>query len=184
VLINVSTLLREPLGSSRDYRADTEAVAVPSAAFHRSVSGRVHLMRSERGVLVSARFDYEVPLECARCLRTFEAPLSVEFDEEYVALDDPHATARGQRVDPDDFLVDEHRHLDLSEAVWQYEQSALPLLPLCRPDCAGLCPACGADRNEARCGCDAGESDTRWGALRALADQLRTREDGDGGSEA
>jgi DUF177 domain-containing protein len=184
VLINVSTLLREPLGSTRDYRADDELAAVPSAGYERRVSGRVRLIRSERGILVTARLTCDVELVCARCAKRFTAVIPIDFDEEYVSLDDPHATARGRQVDPDDFLVDEFRHVDLSEAIRQYEESALPLLPLCRADCAGLCPVCGSDLNETRCACDGAQDEGRWEALSALARELRTREDGHGGSQA
>ena len=44
----------------------------------------------------------------------------------------------------------------------------LPTHPLCREDCAGLCPRCGADRNRVACGCAAGETDPRWAALAAF----------------
>lgn len=184
VIINVSTLLGEPLGSSRDYHPVHEPVSVPAAAYERTVSGDVHLIRSRRGVLVSARLTLEVDAECARCALAFRMPVAIAFDEEYVHLEDPHATARGRAVDADDFVIDEHRHLDLSEAVRQYEASAQPLLPLCRPDCRGLCPVCGSDLNEAECACRTGPTDESWGALGVLAERLRTREDGDGGSEA
>jgi uncharacterized protein len=43
----------------------------------------------------------------------------------------------------------------------------LPLAPLCRPDCQGLCPECGADKNEAPCECP-GPVDPRWATLDAL----------------
>ena len=46
--------------------------------------------------------------------------------------------------------------------------SNLPLAPLCRPDCAGLCPSCGADRNEGPCGCVPAAANGRWAALDAL----------------
>jgi uncharacterized protein len=184
VIINVSTLLGEPLGSSRDYSPVDERVSVRDDAYERVVAGRVHLIRSPRGVLVSARFDYDVASECARCARAFELPLRVAFDEEYVLLEDPHTTARGRKVDADDFTIDEHRHLDLSEAVRQYEASALPLYPLCRPDCRGLCPTCGADLDDADCACGTAIIDARWGALGALAERLHPTEDGHGSSEA
>ena len=44
----------------------------------------------------------------------------------------------------------------------------LPTAPLCREDCAGLCPACGADQNETSCDCDLSIPDPRWDALREL----------------
>lgn len=184
MIINVSTLLSEPLGSSRDYHPVGDLVSVPDSGFERTVSADLHLMRSPRGVLVSARVDYDVDADCARCARPIALALVVSFDEEYVHVEDPGATARGRSVDADDFLIDEHRHLDLSEAVRQYEASAIPLHPLCRPDCRGLCPTCGADLNDAECACPAGRIDERWGALGILAEQLRTTEDGHGSPEA
>lgn len=45
----------------------------------------------------------------------------------------------------------------------------LPQAPLCRPDCAGICPTCGAELNEGPCGCEPAGGDPRWAAL----DELR-----------
>ena len=44
----------------------------------------------------------------------------------------------------------------------------LPQVPLCREDCAGLCPVCGADRNDEPCGCEVEAGDPRWATLDAL----------------
>ncbi|MFZ9580934.1 MAG: YceD family protein [Ilumatobacteraceae bacterium] len=48
----------------------------------------------------------------------------------------------------------------------------MPDSPVCRPDCAGLCPACGADRNGGDCGCRIETPDPRWAGLDAIRDQL------------
>jgi uncharacterized protein len=184
VLINVSTLLREPLGSSRIYNVVDEPVAVPGLGYARTVTGRLHLLRSERGVLVRARLGVRVPLECGRCLRDYDASVQVEFAEEYVDPEDERAKARGRRVDPDDFVIDRWRHLDLSEAVRQYEQSALPLLPVCREECEGFCPVCGQDLNQTRCSCRERAVDHRWDALATLGERLKNEEGRHGGPEA
>jgi uncharacterized protein len=183
VLINVSTLLQEPVGHARHYRPDREAVSVPDADFEQEVSGTLQLIRSERGVLVMAVLDLApVTLECARCLEPFEAPVHVEFDEEYV-LDRNPLTGERIEADADEFRIDARRHLDLSEAVRQYEQSALPLRPVCRPDCRGLCPVCGQNLNVATCDCPKEGVDHRWSALSRLAERLGT-EDDDGSPKA
>lgn len=175
VLINVATLSQEPIGSSRRYQADHEAVAVPDRDFDQEITGPVRLIRSERGILVMASLDLEpVGLMCDRCLEPFEWPVHIEFDEEYVIARDP-TTGHRIETDSDEFTVDGSWHLDLSEAVRQYEESALPIQSICRPDCRGLCPTCGQNLNESSCGCAAG-SDHRWSALASLAEQLR---DGD-----
>src|SRR5690606_28827835 len=124
--------------------------------------------------LVSANFELSSRLECARCLVEFEQPVRIRFHEEYVAAET--VTGEPTEPEPEEFRIDEWRHLDLSEAVRQYEQSALPLLPLHDEDCAGLCPICGQDWNVQRCSCEAAATDNRWGALSGLAEQLRTEE--------
>ena len=182
MLINVSTLLQEPIGHARRYTVDHEAVSVPELAYTQVITGSMRLIRSERGILVMAAFDLApVTLECVRCLEAFETPLAVAFDEEYVLDHDP-LTGRPMPVEPDEFRIDAQRHLDLSEAVRQYGQAALPLRPLCRAECRGLCPRCGHNVNLGPCGC-AEPTDDRWSALAALQQRLEM-EDGDGAPEA
>ncbi len=183
MLLNVSTLLQEPVGSDRRYSVAHEPLLVPEQDFAGEIiEGSLRLIRSERGVLVMAELDLApVGLECARCLEPFETPISVTFDEEYVLDRDP-LTGRPLPTEPDDFHIDEHRHLDLSEAVRQYEQAALPIRPLCRPDCRGLCPRCGSNLNLGPCGCAETDPDDRWSALARL--QRLDVEDGDGAPQA
>lgn len=183
MLINVSTLLQEPIGYARRYAVEREPVAVPAYGFAQEISGALRLIRSERGVLVTATLDLApVTLPCARCLEPFDAPITVDFDEEYVLDQDP-LTGRPLPVEADDFRIDGHRHLDLSEAVRQYEESALPIRPLCRADCRGLCPRCGSNLNLGPCGCAAADPDHRWSALGRLQQRLGM-EDSHGAPEA
>lgn len=92
-------------------------------------------------------------------------------------------TGEAIEADPDEFRIDGRNHLDLSEAVRQYEQAALPIQPVCREDCAGLCPVCGQNLNERRCDCEQPEPEGAWAGLAALAERLRTEEH-DGSPEA
>ena len=69
------------------------------------------------------------------------------------------------------------RHqLDLSEAVRQYEQTAVPLQPVCRVDCVGLCPVCGQNSNDVDCECVIADKVGPWEALTTLGEQLRAEE--------
>lgn len=183
MLINVSTLLQEPVGHARHYQVNREPVAVPEAEFAQEITGSLRLIRSARGVLITAALDLApATVQCGRCLELFETPVAVDFDEEYVFEHDP-LTGRRVEVDIDEFRIDAHGHLDLSEAVRQYEESVLPLRPLCRPDCRGLCPRCGRNLNTGPCDCAAADSDDRWSALARLQERLGT-EDGDGAPKA
>ena len=68
-------------------------------------------------------------------------------------------------ADSDGFTIDRQHQLDLTEALRQGVLMARGLTPLCRPDCAGLCPSCGINRNDDRCDCAPPPPDPRWAAL-------------------
>jgi uncharacterized protein len=51
---------------------------------------------------------------------------------------------------------------------------SLPVRTLCKPDCKGLCPRCGANRNLQPCSCDEGPSDPRWEALTGLRSRIKS----------
>ncbi len=175
--VNVATLLQERLGSSRDLEIRDEPIAAAAFDYRRRLNGSLRLIRTERGVLASAKLRLLVPLECARCLEAFEDEIDVEFHEEYV-LGAPHpVTGELPERDDGDLLIDDHWHLDLSEAVRQYEQSAVPLIPLCRPDCAGFAAAVPAVPPAPN------SVDNRWSALSGLAARLH-QEETDGAPEA
>lgn len=62
--------------------------------------------------------------------------------------------------------------IDLEPMAMQLVMLELPIAPLCRPECAGLCPECGANRNEVTCSCERAPVDHRWQALESLRDQF------------
>jgi uncharacterized protein len=100
---------------------------------------------------------------CRRCLRPLAGPLVVDVDERYA---DPGAT-----VDLEAFAI-EHDQLDLLPMVRENVLLGVPDAPLCRDDCPGLCPVCGADLQADPCTCDTAVRDERW----AVLDQLRLDE--------
>lgn len=182
MLINVATLLREAPGAARVLDAAGELAEVPSEGYRRVLSGEVRLLRTVRGILVRANLTVEPEYECSRCLKTFTMPLDLVIEELFVFRRDP-VTMAVVEVEPDEFQLEDEQYLDLSEAIRQYEVSARPISPLCRADCAGLCPNCGSDLNEldgSPCACTANDTEPAWSALTELASRLRTAEVSDG----
>jgi len=88
--------------------------------------------------------------ECARCLKPFDAPREFEFQ----AFAEP-ARPGVKKNDPDDEYVIRHdgRVLVLDDELREQALLARPMTSLCREDCPGLCPRCGADRSEEACPC-------------------------------
>jgi uncharacterized protein len=171
VLFNVAQLLQEPIGAERSAAIAGSIPGVTADTPATDVTGSVRLVRTNRGLLAYADVHAMVRETCSRCLQPAELPLHVELAEEFLPTVDVHT---GQPMPPPDaeedafFRIDEHHHLDLTEAIRQALVMEQPMRPLCRPECAGLCPRCGADRNAGPCGCADEPADDRWAVLRGL----------------
>jgi len=145
--INVSQLLKEAIGSSRRYKID-ETIDIDENKRDCRVGGEVSLMRTQRGVLVRGEMHTGLELTCSRCLSAFSYPLSISFEEEYIqSIDVDSGLPLNSSGEPGSFIIDEHHVIDLTEAICQYALLAIPMKPLCRGDCAGLCPECGRNLN-------------------------------------
>ena len=112
-----------------------------------------------------------VTLECARCLRHYTAELRNTAD--FVICSEVLAAERAQEgIDDEDYVYLRGMDLrvDITEPVRQAVELAVPMMPLCTADCRGICPRCGANRNEQPCDCETKETDPRWDGLRGLLD--------------
>jgi DUF177 domain-containing protein len=119
-------------------------------------------------VFVRGRLSATVPLTCSRCAEEFAGGVATDLDVRLV----PRRVA-GDTVElgADDLDVDfyDNDQLDLSRLVDNETTLALPMKPLCRPDCRGLCAVCGANRNAVTCACVPHPTDPRLAALGDLA---------------
>jgi uncharacterized protein len=165
MLFNVSGLIQEGIGAVRRY--DVEGELVTEGREPERVTGHVELLRTT-GVLVRAHLKLEERETCSRCATPLTEALPIEFEEEFQQVVDATGRLLEERPDPDAFLIDDRHQLDMTEAVRQYREASAEIAPLCRPDCKGLCPECGADLNVEACGCEDAVIDVRWAGLASL----------------
>jgi uncharacterized protein len=175
-------LLRQTTGATRHYEIKEPAGIVdPGLDLVGDISGQATLLRTQRGILVTAQLHQVVRLQCVRCLVDTEAPLDFVIEEEFFPSIDLKTglpirwDAEGEEIE-DAVLIDERHILDLREVTRQWLLVNLPARVLCRPACAGLCPVCGADLNVESCECDKQGGDPRWAALADLARVVKTED--------
>ena len=106
---------------------------------------------------INGEITCEREFVCDRCLRTFRQKQHHSFDEE-ISLED----------EGKDACSENGKAVDITGLVRDTLLAAQPLAHICRPDCRGLCPKCGADLNETECGCDTFVPDPRLRALEQL----------------
>ncbi len=102
-------------------------------------------------------------LSCSRCLEKISLPLDVQL-----FLNMIESCYQNDFSPDEDFVFFEDDEVDL----WPYVEAAIflniPLVALCKPDCRGLCPVCGINRNTDECHCEQKEIDPRWEKLKKL----------------
>jgi uncharacterized protein len=145
---NVSGLLGEGAGSVRDYVFDGVTIDLgEDLRLTAPIEGRLHLGRTNRGLLVDADLTTKLAAQCARCLRDIEVPIAVEIHDEALPSIDIHTGAAveptQEDIDEDVILLTDHHELDLERSVREAILLAEPIAPLCREDCPGLCVTCG-----------------------------------------
>jgi uncharacterized protein len=169
---NVAQLLKGPTGGFRRYDLDEEIANLDEGLEPISpLKGSITLMRTSQGILASGKLRTTLRMTCSRCLEFVDVKVELNLQEEF------HPKVRIAEVPLDDvpeedydeaLLIDEHHVLDLHEVIRQGLWLAAPMEVLCRPDCAGLCPRCGGNRNLGECTCDEAAVDPRWVALQRL----------------
>lgn len=102
-------------------------------------------------------------LTCSRCLQVFDYPLEIDFEVGLVE------NIHGDHYSPDEgFILFKGDEVDIQAGVEEAVFMAVPISPLCREDCQGLCPVCGQDKNTVACSCREENIDPRWEKLKNL----------------
>jgi uncharacterized protein len=190
---------RVPLeGQAVDRTIALEPQALANEEFKLStpaaVSGHIEPLRDDEEGAAAAKGAYRfrgrmscrIELSCVRCLEPFPMDVAEELDLLYL----PQSTnvgpadensengqdAPGHGLEPEELAVSFYRddRIDLSQMILEQIVLALPMKPLCKADCLGLCPQCGANRNLSSCACVIEETDPRWAPLRTLSKSRRS----------
>jgi len=128
----------------------------------------LRLERDGVEVLVTGELSAAVTQACGRCLEPVPVTITAALD---VRLMPRPATADSVELAPDDLDVDFYNkdEIDVGVLIETETTLAVPMKPLCREECFGLCPVCGGNRNLVQCNCQQRAPDPRLAALKDLA---------------
>jgi len=180
----VSELEREPIDfdlqlapGAVDPGQEAEQIGPLAAAGHAEV---LHEHRGPREIVADIRLkgffsgNFQVP--CARCVEPVAIPLKADFDLIFrPAAADGEATERSITAPETEIGYYQKDSLSLEDVLREQVLLSLPVRTLCKPDCKGLCPRCGENRNSTACSCDEGPSDPRWEALAGLRSRIESK---------
>lgn len=138
--------------------------------FSDPISVQVHAAPEKEMIRVKGEMVVNVALPCSRCLEFFEQKFSRRFTLRFsheIPSDLVPAGAEEIELSAEqmDLMFFDGETIDLREAVQEQVVLTLPFKPLCREDCKGLCPHCGADLNSAACECKENTADNPFAIL-------------------
>jgi uncharacterized protein len=160
IRFDVSALTKARLGTSLTLSVDTGPQSLTDLELH-FLRGTIRVVRVQGGLLVRGIVGSQLGLECVRCLESFVLPITLGLEEIF------GLAGAGPRPDIS-YAVSDNGWLDLAPLLREQAWLAIPMKPLCRPDCKGLCPQCGANLNVESCACESARVDPRLAKLKEL----------------
>ena len=165
--MSVAEILGKP-GNLKEIRVSKELPGIRHALASLTdnpIEGDLKAESVVEGILVTGSLRGKALFECARCLTDTSSQVAVDVCELFVAP--------GHEAPPEeDAYKVQGLEIDLEPMIRDALALALPLNPLCREECQGMCAQCGRDLNQGPCGCVEDELDPRWAALSELRDKL------------
>ena len=142
--VNVGFLISSSIGTTRDFNFDYDIMKLGEDLKVNDFRGTARLDRTPQGLLLQGTFEAKTALECVRCLESFSQALNWSFTDLY-AFDK-------RSISESNLLVPEDGQIDLEPLMREYALLEVPISPVCKPDCKGLCPVCGENLNRIDCG--------------------------------
>ena len=141
--INTGFLINQPIGYSRVLHFEFNEIDIEDDFLLKDVKGTIKLIRTHDGLRAQAVFDAQVESECGRCLEIFMNRIHSEFEQLFTF---PYVEST-----EDEITVPENGNIDFKPILHDYLLMELPINPVCKPDCKGLCIICGQDLNQSPC---------------------------------
>lgn len=155
---------------SESMQVDPEELSQTDVERLGEVDCRGSIDRTSEGWVLRLTLSYPQTLKCVRCLEAVDAPVEIETALLLLLKSDASGDSDDeQELDREDLGVQvlDDPEFDSRDLVLEQMQLAVPMKPLCRKDCKGLCGTCGQNLNEGDCDCEP-EVDPRWSALKEL----------------
>jgi uncharacterized protein len=174
VFIEIESLKPEPLHIQHVYGIGNLEFKHEDAALEEPVFADFILTHKERDLRVEGAVRTAIRYQCSRCLKDFSHALDTSFNLFYL----PQAEwKRDEEVELkyEDMVIGYYDgiRLDVDLMVLEQIELAMPMKFICREDCRGLCPSCGADLNDGSCPCKGDATDTRLAVLKDFRAKMR-----------
>lgn len=159
--IDVSSILKEIGGrielNGNVALSDTDFLG-ETYRFEKPAEIKGHISNNGKSLILQAQCSGMMTVQCARCMKDIDVRFEFDMDETLVRQE-------GSVSEDDDVILFDDTSIEIDDIVANNFLMNIEGKYLCKEDCKGLCPECGADLNEGDCGCTRDDIDPRWAAL-------------------
>ncbi|MFC1996836.1 DUF177 domain-containing protein [Chloroflexota bacterium] len=160
--INVGFLVNQAVGFSRNIPLEIPELSFADDLVIQNLGGKIVVSRTTEGLLVQVKGQALTGLECAYCLEDYQQNLQLDFVEMYTFPS--HVVEDTELILPDDLQI------DLAPLIREYLLLDIPIKPVCKSECIGLCPICGEKQKNTICNHSDEQIDPRLSVLKTLLD--------------
>ena len=158
---NFGSLLFGNLGEKTTVEIDYPSVKLEDMLLA-PLTGKFRASRTARGIFVKGTLRTIIEIECARCNDNYQAPAKFHLDDHYYL----------KAVAPaGEYIISKNGNLDLGPLVREWAITAVPIKPICKSECQGLCVTCGQNLNHGTCDCEDDDIDPRLAILKQLLEE-------------
>ena len=158
--LNVGFIAHQTVGTQRTFQFAYPTIRLEPDLDLTDFAAQAKFSRTYQGLLAEVDLQATTEVQCVRCLTHFQLSLDTAFTELYAFSSD--STTESELLLPEDGYV------DLGPLAREYLILEIPISPLCREDCQGLCPVCGENLNATACHHEVDDIDPRLDALKSL----------------
>jgi len=160
--INVGFVVNQAIGYSRDFIIEIPDLSFSDDLVIENLVGKIVVSRTTEGLLVQVNGQARTGVDCVYCLESFEQILQLNFVEIY--------TFPSHAIEDTELILSDDLQIDLAPLLREYLLLDIPINPVCKPDCEGLCPICGEKLNISNCNHSEEPVDPRLSVLKTLLD--------------
>lgn len=161
--LNVGFIVHESIGYSREFQFEIPHIRLSEDLEVSNLEGTVRISRTPQGLPIQVNMQASVKALCVRCLTDTQQVLHIDFTEMY-------AFTKNQATESD-LILPEDQYIDLVPLLREYFLLEVPISPLCKEDCKGLCPVCGANLNVNEHTHETDDVDPRLSVLKSLLEE-------------
>jgi uncharacterized protein len=160
------------------YMEDDLQITVREDSEKENARVSINVHKHGKRVLIKGMAGMSSLFTCSRCLKQFYLPLSADFEEEYLPASEVSGAVE-QELTAEELDSDFYRdnEINIEELIREQMLLSVPMKPLCKPGCRGICPKCGKDLNDGPCGCKEDEIDPRLMPLKKIKESLKYRKE-------